>query len=296
MVRKMAKFRDKVRAGEFVITCEAGPPKGTEIDEMLEELDDIGYLVDAFNVTDQQSSVMRLGSLAVSHRIQDLGYETIYQLTCRDRNRIALQSDLLSAEILGLRNVLALTGDFTTMGDHPHAKPVFDLDSPQLLDVISQLNSGIDMEGNELKGSTDLFPGAAVNPGADPVEPQVFKGKMKAERGASFFQTQAIYDPEILKSYLTKLREAGVDVPVLVGVLPLKSPGMARFMNENIAGAFVPERVIEDLEKAGDLVEESLNVCARVIRETCDCSQGVHLMPMGWEEHVPELMEKSGLL
>ncbi len=291
----MAEFRNKIGSGEFVITCEAGPPKGTDIDQTLEELDEIGYLVDAFNVTDQQSSVMRLGSLAVSHRIQDLGYEAIYQLTCRDRNRIALQSDLLSAEILGLKNVLALTGDFTTMGDHPHAKPVFDLDSPQLLDVICQLNSGIDMEGNELKGSTDLFPGAAVNPGADPVEPQVFKAKMKAERGARFFQTQAIYEPKILKSFLSELRDEGVEVPVLVGILPLKSPGMARFMNENIAGAFVPDRVIEGLEKADDLVEESLNVCARVIRETSDCCQGVHLMPMGWEEHVPELLDKSRL-
>ncbi len=291
----MAEFREKVNGGHFVVTCEAGPPKGTEIDEMLTELDEIGHLIDAFNVTDQQSSVMRLGSLAVSHKIQDLGHETVYQLTCRDRNRIALQSDLLSADVLGLKNVLALTGDYTTMGDHPHAKPVFDLDSPQLLDVICQLNSGIDMEGNELKGATDLFPGAAVNPGADPMEPQVFKAKMKEDRGAKFFQTQAIYEPEILEKYVKELRAAGVQVPVLAGVLPLKSSGMARFMNKNIAGAFVPEEIIQNLEKADDLVEESLNVCAEVIKETRSFCQGVHLMPMGWEEHVPELMEKSGI-
>ncbi|MCF7875951.1 methylenetetrahydrofolate reductase [Candidatus Bipolaricaulota bacterium] len=291
----MAKFREKVNGGHFVVTCEAGPPKGTEIDEMLGELDEIGQLIDAFNVTDQQSSVMRLGSLAVSHKIQDLGYETVYQLTCRDRNRIALQSDLLSAEVLGLKNVLALTGDYTTMGDHPHAKPVFDLDSPQLLDVIRQLNSGIDMEGNALKGATDLFPGAAVNPGADPMEPQVFKAKMKEDRGAKFFQTQAIYDPETFKKYVKELRASGVHVPVLVGVLPLKSSGMARFMNKNIAGAFVPEEIIQNLEKADDLVEESLNVCAEVIKETRNFCQGVHLMPMGWEEHVPKLMKDSGI-
>lgn len=292
---EVVKFREKVRNREFVITCEAGPPKGTDIDEMMEELDDIGHLVDAFNVTDQQSSVMRLGSLAVAHLIEDLGYEAVYQLTCRDRNRIALQSDLLSAEILGLENVLALTGDYTNLGDHPEAMPVFDLDSPQLLEVIEQLNSGVDMEGNELKGATDLFPGASVNPGAEPMEPQVLKTKMKVEKGAEFFQTQAVYDSEVLRRYMEGLKEEGVDTPVLVGILPLKSAGMARFMNSNIAGVIVPDDVIGRLEDTSDVVEASLDVCAEVIRETRDLCQGVHLMPMGWEEHVPAIMEKSGI-
>ncbi|MBS3814302.1 methylenetetrahydrofolate reductase [Candidatus Bipolaricaulota bacterium] len=291
----VGKFREKVRDREFVITCEAGPPKGTDIDEMLEELDEIGYLVDAFNVTDQQSSVMRLGSLAVAHLIEDLGHETVYQLTCRDRNRIALQSDLLSAEVLGLENVLALTGDYTNLGDHGDAMPVFDLDSPQLLEVIGQLNSGVDMNGNELKGATDLFPGASVNPGADPLEPQILKTKMKVEKGAEFFQTQAVYDSEVLKRYMEGLRDEGIDVPVLVGILPLKSAGMARFMNKNIAGVSVPDNVIELLEDSSNVVEASLDVCARVIKETRDFCEGVHLMPMGWEEYVPELAEKSGI-
>jgi methylenetetrahydrofolate reductase (NADPH) len=288
-------FRDKILGNESVITCEAGPPKGTDVDHILNELDRIGRSVDAFNVTDQQSSVMRLGSLAFSHLISDLGYETIYQLTCRDRNRIALQSDLLSAEALGLKNVLALTGDYTTMGDHPGAKPVFDLDSPQLLDVIGQLNSGVDMAGNELKGSTDLFPGAVVNPGADPVEPQIYKAKMKEDLGAKFFQTQAIYDPEILRDFVKKLRKLEVNVPLLAGVLPLKSAGMAKFMNENIAGVCVPDGVIEKIAGAEDVVEASLDICAEVICETRDISQGVHLMPMGWENQMPELMRRADL-
>jgi len=247
----VTEFQQKILEGKPVVTCEAGPPKGTDIEKLLQEIEDIGYLIDAYNVTDQQSSVMRLGSLAVSHRIQELGYETVYQLTCRDRNRIALQSDLLSASVLGIENVLALTGDYTTLGDHPHAKPVFDLDSPQLLAVIRDLNAGVDMEGNDLKGSTRLFPGAAVNPGADTLEPQVYKAKMKADLGAEFFQTQAVYDPELFKKYMEELREAGVEVPVLVGILPLKSSGMAKFMNENIAGAFVPKEVIEELIESG---------------------------------------------
>jgi len=288
-------FRNKILGNDYVITCEAGPPKGTDVDHILDELDRIGSSIDAFNVTDQQSSVMRLGSLAFSHLISDLGYETIYQLTCRDRNRIALQSDLLSAEALGLKNVLALTGDYTTMGDHPGARPVFDLDSPQLLDVIGQLNSGVDMVGNDLEGSTDLFPGAVVNPGADPVEPQLFKARMKEDLGAKFFQTQAIYDPEILRVFVNKLRKLEVKVPVLAGVLPLKSAGMAKFMNENIAGVCVPDRVIEKLTGAEDVVEASLDICVEVICETRDIAQGVHLMPMGWENQMPELMRRAGL-
>ena len=291
----MSKLQKKISKDKLVITCEAGPPKGTDIDYLLEELGGIGDFIDAFNVTDQQSSVMRVGSMAVSHRIEEMGHETVYQLTCRDRNRIALQSDLLSADVLGLENVLALTGDYTTLGDHPHSKPVFDLDSPQLLAVIRDLNSGVDMEGNELRGATKLFPGAAVNPGADPLEPQIYKAKMKEDLGAKFFQTQAVYDSELFKDYMKELRGAGVEVPVLVGILPLKSPGMARFMNENIAGAFVPEKTIEELENSSDTVEKSLNMCADLIEETLQHCQGVHLMPMGWEERVPEILAKSGL-
>ncbi|MBS3788809.1 methylenetetrahydrofolate reductase [Candidatus Bipolaricaulota bacterium] len=279
---------------EPVITCEAGPPKGTDIDDLLEELDEIAEFVNAFNVTDQQSSVMRVGSLAVSHRIEKLGHETVYQLTCRDRNRIALQSDLLSANVLGIKNVLALTGDYTTLGDHPHAKPVFDLDSPQLLAAIRDLNQGKDIGGNELEGATELFPGAAVNPGADPVEPQVHKAKMKADLGAKFFQSQAVYDPPLFKDFMEKLRKAGVEVPVLVGILPLKSAGMARFMNENIAGAYVPTEVIEELESSSNTVKKSLEICSRVIDKTGEFCEGLHLMPMGWEEHVPEILEMSG--
>jgi len=291
----MSGFRKKISRGELVVTCEAGPPKGTNIEKTLVELDAIGDLIDAFNVTDQQSSVMRVGSLAVSHRIKEMGYETVYQVTCRDRNRIALQSDLLSADVLGLENVLALTGDYTTLGDHPHAKPVFDLDSPQLLAAIEDLNSGRDMEGNELKGATNLFPGAAVNPGADPLEPQVYKTKMKANLGAKFFQSQAVYDPELFINFMKELRRAEVTEPVLVGVLPLKSPGMAKFMNENIAGAYVPGEVIEELERAANPVEKSLEISGRIIEETMSHCEGVHLMPMGWERHVPKILEISGI-
>lgn len=289
----MSILQEKLESGKFALTCEAGPPKGVEVEEQLQEVDEISHLVDAFNVTDLQSSVMRLGSLAFAYMIQDRGHEAVYQLTCRDRNRLALQSDLLNAWVLGLENVLALTGDHTSLGDHPQSKPVFDLDSPQLLEAIEHLNSGEDLAGNELEGNTDFFPGAVVNPGADPLEPQILKTRMKVKQGAKFFQSQAVYDPKVLENFIDKLRGAGVEKPVLVGILPLKSAGMARFMNKNIAGVFVPEDVIGELDEASDTVEKSLEICARAIRETSDLCEGVHLMPMGWESHVPKILKMA---
>ncbi len=238
---------------------------------------------------------MRLGSMAFCHHIQDMGHETVYQLTCRDRNRLALQSDLLSAWTLGLRNVLALTGDYTTLGDHPQAKPVFDLDSPQLLDTITTLNNGKDLAGNELKGSPNFFAGGAVNPGADPLRPQIMKTKMKVNRGARFFQSQAVYDPQVLEGFMSELTKERINTPVLVGILPLKSAGMARFMNKNIAGVSVPEEIINELADADDTVAKSIEISARIIKQTKNLCQGVHLMPMGWEKYVPEIIELAGL-
>lgn len=291
----MGDLKDRLEQDKFVVTCEAGPPKGTKMDEELRELDEISEMIDGFNVTDLQSSVMRLGSLAVSHLIEQRGHEAVYQLTCRDRNRLALQSDLLSAWALGLENVLALTGDYTTMGDHPQAKPVFDLDSPQLLSVIGALNSGVDMNGNELQGETNFFAGATANPGADPLQAQVMKTKMKEEQGAKFFQTQAVYNPQKFVDFVHRIRSHGVTAPILIGILPLKSAGMARFMNQNIAGVSVPNDIIQELDEAEDTVKKSLEICARVIRNTVEDCQGVHLMPMGWESHVPKILDLADL-
>ena len=288
----MSSLREKITTGEFTITCEVGPPKGTRVEKELEEIEEIAHLVDAFNVTDLQSSVLRLGSLAVSHLIEERGHEAVYQLTCRDRNRLALQSDLLSAWTLGCKNVLALTGDHTTLGDHPQAKPVFDLDSTQLLEVIKALNSGVDMEGNELEGSTDFFAGASINPVTGHRKPQIAKATVKAQRGARFFQSQAVYDPEVFREFMGELREAGVNTPVLIGILPLKSAGMARFMNDNIAGVIIPDSIIEELADAEDTVLKSIEICARIIDQTEDICQGIHLMPMGWEKHIPKILEE----
>ncbi|MGB9301556.1 MAG: methylenetetrahydrofolate reductase, partial [Anaerolineae bacterium] len=188
------KLTELFTDSRFVITSEAGPPKGVDTTKMLEEVDLLQGKVDAFNVTDQQSSVMRLGSLAVSLLLKQRGAEPIFQLTCRDRNRIALQSDLLSAYVLGIENILCLTGDYVSLGDHPDAKPVFDLDSVSLIETARALCEGHDLAGKELQGKPEFCIGAVVSPGAEPLEPQIIKMENKMRAGAQFFQTQAIYD------------------------------------------------------------------------------------------------------
>jgi methylenetetrahydrofolate reductase (NADPH) len=283
-------------AGKFVITTEVGPPKGTDITELGEAAELLRGRVDAANVTDQQSSVMRLGSLPVCHMLKDKGLDPVFQITCRDRNRLALQSDLLSAWVLGVENVLAITGDLPALGDHPQAKPVYDLDSVQLLEVIVKLNGGHDMAGNELKGKTNLFPGAVVNPGANTeaaLELQIIKMEKKIKAGARFFQTQAIYEPELFAKFMKRVE--GFKVPVLAGIIPLKSAGMARFMNKNVAGVFVPENLIERMADTEDKVKTSIEIAAELIKQLKDMCQGVHIMAIGWEKKVPLVLDAAGL-
>jgi len=287
-------FKEKLQSGKFVVTSEIGPPKGIETAKLLEDAELIRGRVDGINVTDLQSSVMRLGSLAVCSLLKQKGFEPIFQITCRDRNRLALQSDLLSAAALGIENVLILTGDHTTMGDHPEAKPVFDLDSVQLLEVVRQLQQGADMKGNKLEGGAPKFcVGAVVNPGADPIEPQILKMEKKIEAGAQFFQTQAIYDIRIFENFLSKVRH--LKVPILGGIVLLKSASMARFMNKNVAGVSVPDNLIKEMEEAKDKVARSVDIASRLIKELKPICQGIHIMPIGWDSKVPLVLDASGL-
>jgi len=287
-------FKEKLLAGRFVVTSEIGPPKGIETHKLLEDAELIRGRVDGINVTDLQSSVMRLGSLAVCRLLKEKGFEPIFQMTCRDRNRLALQSDLLSAAALGIENVLILTGDHTTMGDHPEAKPVFDLDSVQLLQVVKKLESGTDMKGNKLEGASPKFCiGAVVNPGADPIEPQIMKMEKKIEAGAQFFQTQAIYDIKIFENFLNKTKH--LKVPILGGIVLLKSAGMARFMNKNVAGVSVPDDLIKEMEETKDKVAQSVDIASRLIKQLKPLCQGIHIMPIGWDSKVPLVLDASGL-
>ncbi len=289
-------LREVLATGRFAVTAEVGPLKGTDTREILEVAELLRGRIDAANVTDQQSSVMRLGSLVTSYLLKGKGLEPIYQMTCRDRNRIALQSDLLSAWVLGIENVLAITGDVPSLGDHPQAKPVYDLDSVQLLWVINKLNEGQDMVGNELKGKPNFFPGAVVNPGADTeasFELQLIKMEKKINAGARFFQTQAIYEPNKFAKFLKRVE--GFKVPILVGVIPLKSAGMARFMNKNVAGIFVPEEFIKKMAEAQDRTQTGIQIAVDLIKELKGMCQGVHVMAIGWEKMVPQILDASGL-
>lgn len=289
-------FKEALNSKKFLVTAEIGPIKGTEVQEIIEDAELIKERVDAINVTDLQSSVMRLGSMAVCHLLIELGIDPIFQLTCRDRNRLALQSDLLSAWVLGIRNVLALTGDHPTLGDHPQAMPVFDLDSVSLLKVISMLNEGFDMVGNQLKGAPDFLPGAVVNPGADTeaaLEMQIIKMERKLEAGARFFQTQGIYDLDLFEKFMKRVES--YKTPVLGGVILLKSAGMARFMNKNVAGVFVPESLIKEMEETKDKVKTSVGIAARLIKGMKHLCQGVHIMAIGWEKKIPMVLEEAGL-
>jgi 5,10-methylenetetrahydrofolate reductase len=274
-------LREALESGKFVVTAEVAPGKGTDVEHLLEDAAVIKERVDAVNVTDLQSSVMRLGSMAFSHLLTEIGIDPVYQVTCRDRNCLALQSDLLSGWALGIRNVLALTGDHPVLGDHPKARPVFELDSVSLLDVIGKLNSGVDMAGNELKGTPDFLPGAVVNPGADneaALDLQIMKMETKIEAGAKFFQTQGVYD-----------------LDALVGIILLKSVGMARFMNKNVSGVFVPEPFVQEIKAAEDKAQASKDIAVRLIKGMKDLCDGVHIMALGWESKIPAILDEVGI-
>ncbi len=289
-------LKSQLEAGKFVVTSEIGPLKGTDTTEIKEVAELLRGRVAAANVTDQQSSVMRLGSLATCHLIKEAGLEPVFQMTCRDRNRIALESDLLSAWVLGVENVLAITGDLPALGDHPQAKPVYDIDSVQLLGVIKGLNEGHDMVGSELQGKPSFFPGAVINPGADTeaaFELQLIKMEKKISAGARFFQTQAIYDVRVFANFMKRVE--GFRVPILAGIIPLKSAGMAKFMNKNVAGVSVPQEMIDQMAETEDKVRTGIEIAARLARELKDMCQGIHIMPIGWDKKVPAILDAAGL-
>ncbi|WP_370572261.1 methylenetetrahydrofolate reductase [Methanomethylovorans sp.] len=285
-------FRDKLQSERFIITTEITPPKGVETSSFLTDAQQLKQCVDAFNVTDNQRAVMRMNPIAVGKILKDAGYETIVQLTCRDRNRLALQSDLLGAWALGIRNICVMTGDHTTKGDHPGAKPVYDLDSVQLLDAVRKLNEGYDLSGNRLEKAPDFVVGAVSN--TDPAQPmQHIKLRKKVNMGVDFIQTQAMYDTEEFACFLEKITD--VEVPIIAGVIPLKSAKMARFMNSNIPGIKVPDELISRMENAEEPVQEGMEIAAQLIRELKNMCRGIHLMPVGQHTHTKKLLKMSGL-
>ena len=283
--------------GQFVVTAEVGPPKGIHLEHLVEEATMYLKDLDAVNITDNQSSVMRTSTLATCVALKNAGLNPIYQATCRDRNRIALQSELLGAAALGIDNILCLTGDHTKMGDHPGAKPVFDLDSVSLLYTAAQLEKGKDLAGLDLVGEAPKFAkGAVVSPISDSVDAQLAKMERKVMAGADYFQTQAVFESDKFIKFMEKAKEFGK--PVQLGVIIPKNVGMCKFMNANVAGVHVPDEMLDELRADKEKTKAGitgLEIAARIIRECRPYCQGVHIMSLGWESKIPTLLEMAGL-
>ena len=291
------RFKEALNSGEFIITSEIGPPKGTNIEKMHHHIDILKDKVVAMNVTDHQSSVMRFPSIGGCLAIKERGGEPILQMTCRDRNRLALQAELLFAYTRDVKNVLCLTGDAVPVGDHKEAKGVFDLDSLQLLMTIRQMESGKDLGGNDLDGAVEFCAGAIVTPEANPIEPQLVKFEKKVDAGAEFFQTQAIYDLDNFAKFMKYARR--FPVKILAGIVLLTSARMAKYMTENVPGIFVPQNLIDELAAApkGEAINKGIEIAGRMIAalkkdSICD---GVHVMAIGKEELVPDILTAAGL-
>jgi len=289
------RLKDVLGRGEFAVTVEYNPPKGTDIASLLANAQSLVGRVHGVNVTDNTAAVMRASSLSICRMLYEMGHDPVMQMTCRDRNRLGMQSDLLGAHILGIRNILCLTGDYPTVGDHKDAKPVYDLDSVQVMQLVQKLNSGKDLAGNTLDGATDYTIGAAVTPEMDPRGPMLAKFEAKVNAGAQFFQTQAIYHPEQFGSFMQAVRK--FKVKVLAGILLLRSAKMAEFMNANIPGVSVPEEMIAELRAAGEkkALDVGVEIAVRTIRAVRPHCDGVHIMAIKAVERLPEILTKAAL-
>jgi methylenetetrahydrofolate reductase (NADPH) len=294
----VSPFKEALESGKFVVTSEVAPPKGTNLQTMKHHVEILRDKVDGMNVTDHQSSVMRFPSLGGALLVKEMGGEPILQMTCRDRNRLALQADLLFAHSRGIQNVLCLTGDSVVLGDHKEAKGVFDLDSSQLLATIRLMEKGNDLGDNKLDGAISFCAGAIVTPEANPIEPQLIKFEKKIEAGAEFIQTQAVYDLDNFRRFMDYARQ--FPVKILAGIILLTSAPMARFMNKNVAGVFVPQELIDEMDGApkGRKLEKGVEIAGRMIKSIHEekMCHGVHIMAIGKEELVPDIMSAAGLI
>ncbi len=288
-------LQDACESGEFILTAEAAPPKGSDIGPFCDRAKKLLGRVHALNVTDNQAAIMRASSLAMSKILLDLGHDPVFQVTGRDRNRLAIQSDLLGAHILGIRNVLCLTGDYVTVGNQVETKPVFDLESVQILKVLADLNAGRDMVDNELKGKTTLFPGAVAIPESDSLEALLIKFQKKVMAGARFFQTQAVFNPDQFKYFMDFARQ--FDVKIIAGILLLRSDKMASYVSRHIPGIRVPDPLIHKLAKAGKDggLEAGIEIAVATIEAIRNLCDGVHIMAIGAESQIPVILDEAGL-
>jgi methylenetetrahydrofolate reductase (NADPH) len=291
-------------AGEFVVTGELGPPHGNDTDVVKKKAEMLKGNVDAVNITDNQTSVVRMSSIATSALLVQMGFEPVMQMVCRDRNRIAMQSDIIGANALGIRNMLCLSGDHQTFGNQPFCKNVYDIDSMQLVYTVKRMrdeNRILDVD-KEMGGEIKMFIGAAANPFAEPFEYRPYRLKKKVEAGVDFIQTQCIYDMKIFKEWMKKVRDLGLHerCHILAGITPLKSGGMTRYMATNVSGVIIPEEIINRMAGApkGKAAEEGIKICIEQIEEIrgIEGVHGIHLMAIEWEHMVGEIVSQAKLL
>lgn len=289
-------LREKLEAGQFVVTGELAPPKGTNVEKLRQNARNLKEHVDAINITDNQRSIMKLSSLASCLILKEEGVEPVIQVTCRDRNRIALQSDILSADVLGVHNVLTLTGDPVRVGDHTEAKPVFDWNSMGLIEAITNLNKGIDSEGHPLNGPTHIFIGGAINPSSAQTGSQLDRLQKKIDLGVHFIQTQAIYDMEKFQEFMEGVQKRNMKVFIVAGILLLKSAKMARFINKKVPGIHVPEAMISELEKDPDPLKKGIEIASQQMAQCRQLCHGAHLMTVGIEEKILDIIQAESAL
>jgi len=300
-VTEASQLQTVLDGGGFAVTAELGPPKGADLEVVRRKAEYLKGMVDAVNVTDNQTAVVRMSSIATCAILRELGIEPVMQMVCRDRNRIALQSDILGAYALGIRNILCLSGDHQRFGNHPEAKNVFDIDSIQLIHTVRTMRDDRKFIcGDDVEGAPRMFIGAAANPFSDPFEYRVRRLAKKVAAGAQFIQTQCVYDLKKFRKWMEMVRDLGLHerTHILAGITPLKSDGMARYMRDHVAGVDVPDELIQRLRAAGKAAEEGINIAIETIQEMKDVEgvHGAHLMAIEWEKKVPEIVERAGLL
>jgi methylenetetrahydrofolate reductase (NADPH) len=290
----MQPFAEALQSGKFLVTAELNPPKGTNLAPVLTHAERLSNVVDAFNLTDSHSARLTMAPLAVARLLVERGIEPMLQVTCRDRNRLALQSDLLGAYALGIHNLVCMTGDNPGAGDHPDARPVFDLDVLGLMRAVATLQAGTDLGEQPLQGTPTFCVGAVVNPGAPELDRELRRMEDKIALGAKFLQTQAVYDPETFARFMHDVRHH--QVAVLASCIVLRSGGMARRLQGSLPGLSIPAAVIEELDQAVDPAQKGLELASRIIRDLKDLCQGVHLITIGQERRVPQILQEAGLL
>ncbi len=289
----MSNLSDSLANNDFTLTAELNPPKGTDLRDLFDAGEALRHLVAAFNLTDSATSRMTMAPIAVAHLLKDRGIESTLQIAGRDRNRLAIQADMLAAHALGVANIVCMSGDPPSAGDHPEAKPVFDLGAEDILKAASLLASGRDFSGNSLKGGPNFYRGAVVNVAVPDLGREIARMEQKIESGAQFFQTNAVYDPSGFEAFMKRVEE--FNVPILAGIIMLKSARQARYMTERIPGVVVPDHLTGELENAENLAETSIDITGGIVRNVAPMCQGVHIMAIGWEHRIPAVMEAAGM-